>query len=152
MDCSTPGFPSSTISQSLLTGLMMPSNHFILWCPLVLWPSTFPSIRVFFQWVRSLHQVAKALELQHQSSVLPMNIQGWFSLRFTGLITLLSKELSRGFSSTAIQKHQFFSTQPSWWSKSHIHTWLLEKPYLWIHGPFLAKWCLCFLIHYLGLS
>ena len=59
------------------------------------------------------------------ASVLPMNIQDWFPL---GWISLQSKGLSRVFSNTTVQKHQFFSTQPSLWSKSHIHTWLLEKP------------------------
>ena len=62
------------------------------------------------------------------TSVLPMNIQGWFPLGLTGWISLLSKGLSRVFPSTTIQKHQFFSAQPSLWSNSHIHTWLLEKP------------------------
>ena len=62
------------------------------------------------------------------ASVLPMNIRGWFPLILTGLISLQSKRLSRVFSSTIVQKHQFFSTQLSLWSNSHIHTWLLEKP------------------------
>ena len=57
-----------------------------------------------------------------------MNIQGWFPLRLTGLISLQSKGLSRVFSSTTVPKHEFFGTQPSLWSNSHIHTWLLEKP------------------------
>ena len=61
------------------------------------------------------------------ASVLPMNIQGWFLLGFTGLISLLFKGLSRVFSNTPIQKHQFFLTQTSLWSDSHICTWLLEK-------------------------
>ena len=61
-------------------------------------------------------------------SVLPMNIQDWFPLGLTGLISLLSKGLSRVFSSITIQNCQFFSTQTSLWSNSHIHTWLLEKP------------------------
>ena len=56
-------------------------------------------------------------------------IQGSFPLGLTGLISLLSKRLSRVFSSTVFQKHQFFGIQPSLWSNSHIHTWLLEKPY-----------------------
>ena len=96
-----------------------------------------------FKWVSSSHQVAKVLEfqLQHQffpsggqsievsasASVLPMNIQDWFPLGWTGLISLLSKGLSRVFSNTTVQKHQFFSSQPSLWSNSHIHRWLLEK-------------------------
>ena len=62
------------------------------------------------------------------ASVLPMNIQGWFPLGLTCLIALLSKRLSRVFSSTTIRKHQFFSHQPSLCSSSHIATWLLEKP------------------------
>ena len=61
------------------------------------------------------------------ASVLSMNIQDWFPLGLTGLISLQSKDLSRVFSNTAIQKHQFFSAQLSLWSNSHIHTWLLEK-------------------------
>ena len=61
------------------------------------------------------------------ASVLPVNIQGWFPLGLTGLISLQSKGLS-GTSSSTVQKHQFFGTQPSLWSNSHIHTWLLEKP------------------------
>ena len=61
------------------------------------------------------------------ASVLPMNTQGWFSLGLTGLISLQSKGLSRFFSNTTVQKHQFFGTQHSLWSMSHIYTWLLEK-------------------------
>ena len=60
--------------------------------------------------------------------VLPMNSQGWFLLGLTGLISLLSKGLSRVFSSTTVWKHQFLGTQPSLWANSHILTWLLEKP------------------------
>ena len=62
------------------------------------------------------------------ASVLPMNIQDWFPLRLTGLISLQAKGLSRVFSNTTVQKHQFFGTQPVLQSNSHIHTWLLEKP------------------------
>ena len=67
------------------------------------------------------------------ASVLPMNIQDWFPLGWTGWIFLQPKGLSRVFSNTTqrwclFQKHQFFGSQPSLWSKSHIHTWLLEKP------------------------
>ena len=60
-------------------------------------------------------------------SVLPMNIQDWFPLEWTGWISLQSKGLSRVFSNTTVQKHQFFSAQPSLWSKFHIDTWLLGK-------------------------
>ena len=62
------------------------------------------------------------------ASVLPMNIQDWFPLGWTGWISLQSKGVSRVFANTTVQKHQFFSAQPSLWSNSHILTWLLEKP------------------------
>ena len=62
------------------------------------------------------------------ASVLPMNIQDSFSLGWTGWISLQSKGLSRVFSNTVVQKHQFFSTQLSLWFNSHIHIWLLGKP------------------------
>ena len=61
-------------------------------------------------------------------SVLPMNIQDWFPLGWTSWISLQSKGLSRVFPNTTVQKHQFFGTQLSLWSNSHIHPWLLEKP------------------------
>ena len=73
------------------------------------------------------------------TSVLLMNVQGWFPLGLTGWISLQSKGLSRVFSNTTVQKHQFFGTQLSLWSSSHIHTWLLEKPQLWLDRPLLAK-------------
>ena len=66
------------------------------------------------------------------ASVPLMNIQDWFPLGLTGLISLQSKVLWRIFSSTTAQKHQFFSIQPSLWSNSHIHIWLPEKPKLWL--------------------
>ena len=62
------------------------------------------------------------------ASDLPMNIQGWFLFRIDWFDLLLSRELSRVFSSTTIRKHQFFDAQPSLWSNSNICTWLLEKP------------------------
>ena len=62
------------------------------------------------------------------ASVLPMNIQDWLPWGWTSWISLQSKGLSRVFSNTTVQKHQFFSAQLSLWSNSHIHTWLLEKP------------------------
>ena len=73
------------------------------------------------------------------ASVLPKNIQDWFPLQLTCLISLQSKGLSRVLSNTTVQKHQFFSSRLSLWSNSHIHMWLLEKPQLWLDGPLLAK-------------
>ena len=80
-----------------------------------------------FWWVSSLHQVAKVLRVSASTSVLPMNTQDWFPLGLTGFISLQSNGLSRVFSNTTVQKHQFFGTQLSSQSNSHIHTWLLEK-------------------------
>ena len=62
------------------------------------------------------------------ASALPMNIQDWFPLELSGWISLQSKGLSRVSSNTTVQNHQFFDTQFSLWSNSHIHTWPLEKP------------------------
>ena len=73
------------------------------------------------------------------ASFLPKKSQGWSPSEWTGWITLQSKGVSRVFSNTTLQKHQFFGTQPSSQSNSHIHTWLLEKSYLWLDGPLLAK-------------
>ena len=97
--------------------LVMLCNHFILYCPLLLLPSIFPSTRFFpMNWLfesggQSIWALALAL-------VLPMSIQGWFSLGLTGLISLQSKGLSRVFSSTTIWKNQFIGTQTSLWSNS----------------------------------
>ena len=77
--------------------------------------------------------------IEASASVLPMNIQGWFPLGLTALFSLQSKGLSRVFSSIIIRKHQLFGAQPSFWSNYHIHTWLLEKPKLWLFEPLLAK-------------
>ena len=73
------------------------------------------------------------------ASVLPMNIQDWFPLGWTGWISLQSKGLSRVFSNTTVQKHQFFGAQFSLWSNSHIHTWLLEKTIALTRRPLSAK-------------
>ena len=100
-----------------------PSSHLILCRPLLL-PPVPPSISLF-QWVNSLHEVAKVSTL---ASFLPKNTQGWSLSEWTGWISLLSKVCSRVFSNTTVQKHQFFGAQPSSQSNSHIHTWPLERP------------------------
>ena len=84
-------------------------------------------IQSLFKWVISSHKVAKVLEFQLQISVLPMNTQDWTPLGWPGWISLQSKGLSRAFSNTTVQKHQFFGTQLSLLSNSNIHTWPLEK-------------------------
>ena len=125
---------SITNSQSLLKLMsiksVMPSSHLMLCHSLVILPSIFPSIKVFFN-ESALHiRWPKYWSLKYwrtSPSVHPMNIQDWFPLGLTGWISLLSKGLSRVFSSTTVQKHQFFSVQLSLLSNSHLHTWLLEK-------------------------
>ena len=122
---------SFTVSQGLLRLMspesMMPSNHLILCHPLLLLPLIFPSIRVFSN-ESALCIRGQGAGSSASASVLSMNIQSWFPLGLTGLTSLPSKELSRIFSNTTVWKHQFLGTQPSLWSNSHIHTWLLEKP------------------------
>ena len=104
--------------------LVKPPKHLILCCPLLLLPSIFPSIRVFSNEL-ALCNRCHGTGTSASASVLPMNIQGWFRLGLTDLICLQFKGLSRVFSCTTIRKHQFFSIQPSLWSNSHIHIWLL---------------------------
>ena len=101
--------------------LVMPSNYLILYRPLLHLPSIFPSIRVIpvSQLFASGGQSIGASAL---ASVLPVNIQSLFLLGLTGLNSLWSKGLTRIFSSTAIQKHQFVDTQPSVWFNFHICT------------------------------
>ena len=70
----------------------------------------------------------QSIGVSASASVLPMNTQDWFPLGWTGWISLKSKGLSRVFSNTTVQNHQFFSTHLSLQSNSHIHTWLLGKP------------------------
>ena len=107
--------------------LVMPSNHLILYHPLLFLPSVFTSIRIFSN-ESSLH-IRWPKYWSFSFSISPSN-EYWdcFPLGLTGLISLLSKGLSRIFSSTAVQKHQFFGAQLSLWLNSHIHTQLLEKP------------------------
>ena len=106
---------------------------------------SFPTSQFFASGGQSIGASASA-------SVLPMNIQGWFPLGLTGLISLLSKGLSRVFSSTTVQKHQFFSTQPSLWTSSHIRTWLLKKTTALTIRNFVSKVMSLLFICYLGFS
>ena len=81
-----------------------------------------------FQMSQFFTSGGQSIGISASISVLPMNIQGWFPLGWTGWISLQFKGLSRIFSNNTIQKHRFFGVQLSLWSNSHIHTWLLEKP------------------------
>ena len=117
---------SITNSRSLLKLMsiesVMPSSHLILSRPLLLLPPIPFSIRVFpmsqlFTWG------SQSIGVSASASILPMNIQDWSPLGWTlGWISLQSKGLSRVFSNTTVQKHQFFGTQLSSQSNSHIHT------------------------------
>ena len=123
---------SFTLSWSLIKLMsiesVMPSNHLILCRPILLLPSIFSSIRVFSNDLAFCTRRPKSIGASASASVLPMNSQSWFPLELTGLISLLSKRLSRVFSNTKVWKHQFFSAQTSLWSNSHIHTRLPENP------------------------
>ena len=112
---------SITNTQSLLklTSIesVMPSNHLILCRPLLLLPSIFPTIRVFLV-SQFFTSGGHSIGVSASASVLPINIQDWFPLRWTGWISLQSKGLSRVFPSTTVWKHQFSAAQPSLWSNS----------------------------------
>ena len=94
--------------------------------PLLFLPSIFPSIRVFSNELALPIKWPKHWSFSFSIN-LSMNIQDWFPLGLNGWNSLQSKGLSRVFSSTTIQKHQFLGTQSSLWPNSYIHTWLLEK-------------------------
>ena len=127
LDCGTPGLPV----HHQLPGLTQTHVHRVSDAIQPSHPlsSPSPAFNLFqhqgvFQWVSSSHQVAK---VSASASVLPMNIQDWFPLGWTGWMSLQSKGLSRVFSNFTVQKHKFFGAQLSLWSYSHILTWLLEK-------------------------
>ena len=121
---------SFTVSWSLLKFMsiksVMPSNRLILCCSFSSCPQSFPGSGSF-----AVSQIftsgGQSIRASTSASVLPMNIQGWFPLGLTGLISLLSKGLLGVFSSTTIWKYQFFGTQPLFMVQLS-HPWLLEKP------------------------
>ena len=105
------------------------------WCHLTIWSSIVPFSSCLQSFPSGSFQMSQLFASGGQStgvsalaSVLPMNTQDWSPLGWTGWISLQSRGLSTVFSNTTVQKHQFFGTQLSLWSNSHIHTWLLEKP------------------------
>ena len=122
---------SFTSSLSLLKLMsiqsVMPSNHLILCQPLLLCLQSFQASESFHM-CQLFASGGQSIRVSASTSVLPMNIQDWFPLGWTGWISLQSKRLSRVFSNTTVQKHQFFGAQLSLESNSHIHTWLMEKP------------------------
>ena len=106
---------------------VMLSSHLILCCPLLLLLPIPPSIRVFSN-ESTLRIGGQSIGVSALASFFPKNTQDQSPLEWTGWISLQSKGLSRVFSNTTLQKHQFFGAQRSSQSNSHIHTWPLEKP------------------------
>ena len=114
---------SWSLPKPMSIDLVMPSNHLILCHPLLLIPSIFPSIKVFsflffffsrsFQMSQLFASGGLSIGVSASTSVLPMNTQDWSPLGWTGWISLQSKGLSRVFSNTTVQKHQFFRAQLS---------------------------------------
>ena len=127
-------------SQSLpkLTSIksVMPSSHLIICCPPSP-PAPSPSQHQGGMMSQLFAWGGQSIGFAGSASVPPMNTQDWSPLGWTGCISLQSKGLSRVFSNTTVQKHQFFGSQLSSQSNSHIHTWPLEKPWPWLDGPLL---------------
>ena len=120
---------------SLTTGVQSNSSPLSGWCHLAIsssvipffsCPQSFPASGSF-QMSQLFASGGQSIWVSASTSVLPMNTQDWSPLGWTGWICLQSRGLSRVFSNTTVQTHQFFSTQLSFLSNSHIHTWLLEK-------------------------
>ena len=115
MDCSMPGFlfhhQLLKLAQFVSIEWVIPSNHLILCCPLLLLPSIFPSIRVFSN--ESALPIRWPKYWSFSFSISPFNIQDLFPLGWRGWISLQSKGFSRVFFNTTVQKHQFFSAQLS---------------------------------------
>ena len=134
---------SITNSWSLLRLMsiqsVIPSNHLILCHPLLFLFSIFPSTRDFSK--ESILCIRwPSIGVSASASVLPMNIQYWFSLGLTGLISLQSKGLSRVFFNTTVQKHQFFGTQLSFWFNSISHPYMFTGKTIALTGlTFVSK-------------
>ena len=132
MDCSTPGFPvhhqplETTQTQlHRVSDAIQPSHPLSSPCPIT---NNSAQHHVIFQWVSSLHHVATIVEIQLQHQSFQWIFRTDFLEDLTGLNSLQSKGLSRVFSNTTVQKHQFVGSQHSSQSKFHIRTWPLEKP------------------------
>ena len=116
---------------------VMPSNHLILCHPLLLLPSIFPSIRVFSN--ESAHRIRWPKFWSFSFNIIPSNEHSGLIYFRMDWLDLLAVQWILKISNNTIQKHQFFGTQLSSQSDSHIHTWLLEKPLHWLDGPLLTK-------------
>ena len=102
-------------------------------------PQSFPASGSF-QMSQLFTSCGQSIGVSVSTSVFPMNTQDWSPLGWTGWISLQSKGISRVFSNTTVQKHQFFGTQLSFFIVQLSHpTWPLEKPLPWLEGPLLTK-------------
>ena len=132
MNLSMPGLPvhqqlpEFTQTHVHRVGDAIQPSHPLL--PLHLPPSIFPSIRGFSNELALCQRIGASAS----ASVLPVNIQAWFPLGLSGLISLQSRGLSTVFSNITVQKHQFFGAQPSFWSSSHICTVKVKVAQLWL--------------------
>ena len=125
--CLVVNLVSAGLSHGFRLIWLPPSTECHPLYPLLLLPLILPSTRIFFN--ESALHIRWPKYWSFIFSISPLlNIQGWFPVWLTGLISLLSKGLSRVFSNTTVWKHQFFRAQLSLWSNSHIWTWLLDKP------------------------
>ena len=113
--------------KSMSIESVMPSNHLILCRPLLLLPPIFPALGSF-QMSQLFPSGGQSIGVLALALFLSKNTQEWSPLEWTVWISLQSKGLSRVFSNTTLQTHQFFGAQPSSQSNSHIHTWPQEKP------------------------
>ena len=139
MDCSTTGLPVHQLLEFTQTHVRWVGDAIQPSHPLLSpSPPAFNLSQHLFKWVSS-ESGGQSIAVSALASVLPMNIQNWFPIRWTDWISLLSKELSRLFSNTTVQKHQFLSTQLSLKSNSHIHTWILEKTIALTRWTFVGK-------------
>ena len=114
-------------------------------------PQSFPASGSF-QMSQLFSWGGQSIRVSASASVLRMNTQDWSPLWWTGWISLQSKGLSRVFSNTIVQSINYWVFSFLYSTTIVIHTWPLDKPYLWLDGHLLAKWCLCFLICCLGWS
>ena len=102
---------SQNLPKLMSIELVIPSNHLILCCPLLLLVFNFFLASGSFLMSQLFNSGGQSIRVSASASVLPMNIQDWFPLQWTGLIFLQSRRLSRVFSNTTVQKHQFFGAQ-----------------------------------------
>ena len=142
MNCSTPGLPfPHQLPEFTQTHVhwvgdaIQPSHPLSSPSP----PAPNPSQHESFPMSQLFTWGGQSIGVSALASVLPKKSQDWSPSEWTGWISVQSKGLSRVFSNTTVQKHQFFGTQLSSQSNFHIHTWPLEKPYSWLDGPLLAK-------------